>query len=683
MREVQSCTFGTLLNEAVVIICYKDEIIVYSCCSGDITQKLQISCIAIRIVNDTFYLTTNDSLSKYDKNFVLLKTLNGHRSSKILNNKKYIFTQQGNCIFSHSLNSLEVISRFTTDNNDPIFDCGESLLQNASSHSTTILKNFTEYSYNKLLDLTNTTISSDSQTEHNSHLGNVVIQNIFSSKLISHFRAHSNAIAALKFNSNQTLLITASMKGTSFYVFEIIISFENSLEISSAVNCLYKLDRGYTQAHIKEFTFSFDSKFLLASSARHTRHLYIIEPVNRERSGPKMNSKQYALGIVNGLVDEYVKSKSFENDQVEFPSQCAIKPVSRIKPVMVKEYSSKIAPLSTFSQNTANEIYLLSGQNLSIHKIEFENMGNKVVIPSSPSSPSAGFSLGSSVSPKSSSCNNTSPLANFLSSSYQSFQNTKNNAFFEGGKNVNIFELSKFDLSASKIRKNVDNSNFLSTADRENEKSSWMAEIELSTFDSVSFGTPLWLNSQFKFFTFKPLQGDVEDNRKILRSEVLFFEDKKGYHPHDSKRERKREASMNRINNNSKINHSTIVGGIVRQGSEPGRPDYTELPEYEELSIRCEIAVPWSFSTIEQYSKKLAEAIDDELEVNETYQKKREGTLGVYLAIIKTKPLNLEVLSFEDAFHIELEEPVIDDEEKELSLNNSFNQMFPHKKKQH
>ncbi|KAK9766591.1 hypothetical protein K7432_004220 [Basidiobolus ranarum] len=90
---------------------------------------------------------------------------------------------------------------------------------------------------------------------------------------IAHFQAHHHAIAALAFNMSGSLLVTASIQGTSFQVFG--VNGENGI---GHVKHLYKLARGYTSAHVEDIVFSPDSKWLAVSTGRGTTHIYAINP---------------------------------------------------------------------------------------------------------------------------------------------------------------------------------------------------------------------------------------------------------------------------------------------------------------------------------------------------------------------------------------------------------------------
>ncbi|KAK9710661.1 hypothetical protein K7432_008311 [Basidiobolus ranarum] len=93
---------------------------------------------------------------------------------------------------------------------------------------------------------------------------------------IAHFQAHYHAVAALAFSISGSLLVTASIQGTSFQIFSISgVSGDGSI---GSVKHLYKLARGYTSAYVEDIVFSPDSKWLAVSTGRGTTHIYAVNP---------------------------------------------------------------------------------------------------------------------------------------------------------------------------------------------------------------------------------------------------------------------------------------------------------------------------------------------------------------------------------------------------------------------
>lgn len=94
--------------------------------------------------------------------------------------------------------------------------------------------------------------------------------------IVSHFVAHSDAIAAMKFNYSGMLLLTADRRGHDFHVFLIL---PNPCGPSlSAVHHLYVLHRGDTTAKVQDIEFSLDSRWVAISTLRGTTHVFPITP---------------------------------------------------------------------------------------------------------------------------------------------------------------------------------------------------------------------------------------------------------------------------------------------------------------------------------------------------------------------------------------------------------------------
>ncbi|ORY03611.1 hypothetical protein K493DRAFT_311645 [Basidiobolus meristosporus CBS 931.73] len=137
---------------------------------------------------------------------------------------------------------------------------------------------------------------------------------------IAHFQAHHHAVASLAFNESGSLLVTASIQGTGFQVFE--------LHQGSAKR-LYKLSRGYTSAYVEDIVFSADSKWLSVSTGRGTTHIYAINPyggppnvlshvkrrIENERTQHNRSSEEPTYTSLSSIVR--IKQKHTEIDAVE------------------------------------------------------------------------------------------------------------------------------------------------------------------------------------------------------------------------------------------------------------------------------------------------------------------------------------------------------------------------------
>ncbi|KAJ1285752.1 hypothetical protein BS78_03G301100 [Paspalum vaginatum] len=112
------------------------------------------------------------------------------------------------------------------------------------------------------------------------YAGMVIVRDIVSKQLVVQFRAHTSPISALCFDPSGTLLVTASVHGQNINVFRIIpppYGTSEACQIGTYIH-MYKLQRGITNAIIKDISFSEDSEWIMISSSRGTSHLFSISP---------------------------------------------------------------------------------------------------------------------------------------------------------------------------------------------------------------------------------------------------------------------------------------------------------------------------------------------------------------------------------------------------------------------
>lgn len=110
-------------------------------------------------------------------------------------------------------------------------------------------------------------------------VGTVEIRDLKTNKVLLHFRAHNEPIAAMAFDRTGTLLCTAPLSGKYLNVFQILPdSGGDMLAGEKNIKLLYRLYRGFTTAHIQDIHFSVNSKWVAACSARGTIHIYAINP---------------------------------------------------------------------------------------------------------------------------------------------------------------------------------------------------------------------------------------------------------------------------------------------------------------------------------------------------------------------------------------------------------------------
>nr|XP_002121003.3 breast carcinoma-amplified sequence 3 homolog [Ciona intestinalis] len=98
-----------------------------------------------------------------------------------------------------------------------------------------------------------------------------------SSNLIAHFVAHAgHAVSLMEQSACGRLLATADQLGHAFHVFSVLPHPCGPTQ--AAVHHLYTLRRGDTSAQVQELRFSWDSRWLCASTRRGTCHVFPVAP---------------------------------------------------------------------------------------------------------------------------------------------------------------------------------------------------------------------------------------------------------------------------------------------------------------------------------------------------------------------------------------------------------------------
>lgn len=136
------------------------------------------------------------------------------------------------------------------------------------------------------------------------NVGMVIVKDIVSKALITQFKAHKSPISTLSFDPSGILLATASVHGHNVNVFRIMPERPGGSGASRSYVHLYRLQRGLTDAIIRDITFSDDCCWIMISSSRGTNHLFAISP-----SGGTANlSESNRLGVMNNPAVQW-KSK--------------------------------------------------------------------------------------------------------------------------------------------------------------------------------------------------------------------------------------------------------------------------------------------------------------------------------------------------------------------------------------
>eukprot|EP00698_Gefionella_okellyi_P004783 TRINITY_DN14429_c0_g1_i1.p1 TRINITY_DN14429_c0_g1~~TRINITY_DN14429_c0_g1_i1.p1 ORF type:complete len:618 (+),score=121.18 TRINITY_DN14429_c0_g1_i1:145-1998(+) len=120
--------------------------------------------------------------------------------------------------------------------------------------------------------------------------GVVMIRDLVSKELVTHFRAHVNRIVCMEFDFSGTLLATADSCGREFHVYKMF---------PDHVRCVYRLTRGMIDANIVGLAFSDDSRWLSATSDHGTVHVFAINsyggPVDLVQMATSNKTHPYAV----------------------------------------------------------------------------------------------------------------------------------------------------------------------------------------------------------------------------------------------------------------------------------------------------------------------------------------------------------------------------------------------------
>uniref|UniRef100_A0A8R1DQ81 WD_REPEATS_REGION domain-containing protein n=1 Tax=Caenorhabditis japonica TaxID=281687 RepID=A0A8R1DQ81_CAEJA len=181
----------------------------------------------------------------------------------------------------------------------------------------------TEQNLAGVVDLSQNTGTAMIAYPENSEYGIVGIYNAISYTAMPSIVAHNTKLACVKFNSQASLLATASTKGTVIRVFSV-----------NSGHKLFEFRRGMARyADITSLSFSADSKLLCSSSNTETIHVYKLE---NEKPSTIRGSWYEALSVLTtsvvenvspNLVGSLMAGRSFTQGRIPAPSEntkCAI-----------------------------------------------------------------------------------------------------------------------------------------------------------------------------------------------------------------------------------------------------------------------------------------------------------------------------------------------------------------------
>ncbi|KAF0453413.1 autophagy-related protein 18f isoform x2 [Gigaspora margarita] len=119
------------------------------------------------------------------------------------------------------------------------------------------------------------------------------------SNIIVYFSPHTNPVGYLSFSPSGTFLLSTSVQGHQFHVFEVIGKRRRG---KKSLKHVYQLSRGYTNAIIGDggVGWSDDSRWCAVASGRGTIHLFAINPY-----GGPAHVPSHIAGWVNNVDESY------------------------------------------------------------------------------------------------------------------------------------------------------------------------------------------------------------------------------------------------------------------------------------------------------------------------------------------------------------------------------------------
>lgn len=139
-------------------------------------------------------------------------------------------------------------------------------------------------------------------------IGDVIIFNTTTLQPISVIEAHKSVLAAITLSTDGTLLATASDKGTIVRVFSVLTGLK-----------LFQFRRGTYPTKIFSLSFSFDNKYVLATSSSGTVHIFRLgeEESLENKHKRKRNSKKMKLNPEYETIAEEENEDDIQKDEDE------------------------------------------------------------------------------------------------------------------------------------------------------------------------------------------------------------------------------------------------------------------------------------------------------------------------------------------------------------------------------
>jgi autophagy-related protein 18 len=199
--------------------------------------------VSVSFSNNILYSLSADYLVK------LSSTLEIETQHQLLHSQSLLYASTNNVvtantttIYLHDLDTLEVIKEIASDGNRLVLSLSDRFLVYSTLDPNGVDSTLT-YMAKKLLSTAISTASS-TPTIDEVVMNGIVILDVKTDMNLAEFRAHNNCISALAINPTQTLIVSSSMKGYSFLVWEIPgprFYDGSNQKMMSKPECIYKL----------------------------------------------------------------------------------------------------------------------------------------------------------------------------------------------------------------------------------------------------------------------------------------------------------------------------------------------------------------------------------------------------------------------------------------------------------
>lgn len=376
------------------------------------------------------------------------------------------------------------------------------------------------------------------------YAGTVEIRDTKTKQIISHFRAHSEPIAAMSFDKSGTLLVTASIEGSYLNVFQIlpVASFSSTSRSYMSrsnrtgyfgVRHLYKLYRGMTSASIQNIQFSINSKWISVSSAHGTTHLFAINPLGGQVTPlTHTSTSSSAASSPSWEAEEHHRHGSSLLHSVHPQKPTTLSAISRIHNTLAMAGAGEVNPRAVFHSPIATVFYTFALNMLP-------NASRKRTTERMLISTSTGLLMYYTLEPY---VTDSIPSLRGSPAPHRHNHQQQNHQQYRDGRiDVKIQLVGKWDMCRSRSHDTpsrpivnwdplygpdnaprelgrIDNDDLpLHDSHRmEDIKSRWISNVEIETY--VRPSVPIWMTGQFKFKTFDVSAMQEDANKSVEES---------------------------------------------------------------------------------------------------------------------------------------------------------------------